>query len=181
MKKRNTSLFAILAIILFIHSSFINTDWILFKKINYSVLFPGNPSSDSSVKNTQIGDLTIINHLYETPENETDSNLVYGLSLTDYPPKYILQDSKPFIKGFFEGVVKGAVNGVKGKLIEEKDFTVKNYPGKELKIDYDNGTAIITMKIVLVKERVYMLQTIALPGQEVNTNATRFYNSFDFQ
>jgi hypothetical protein len=181
MKNRNIFLLTTLAAILIFNSSFSINEWVLFRKSNYSILFPGNPATDSSIKNTQIGDLTIINHIYETPENTADSNLVYGLSVTDYPPKFILQDSKPFIKGFFEGVVKGAVNGVAGKLIEEKDFAVKNYPGKELKIDYDNGTAIITMKILLVRERVYTLQTITLPGQEVNANATRFYSSFDFQ
>ena len=181
MKKRNVFHFTTLVIIVLFNASFTSDDWVMFKKGNYSILFPGNPATDSSIKNTQIGDLTIVNHIYETPENIPDSNLVYGLSLTDYPPKYILQDSKTFIKGFFDSVVKGAVNGVKGKLIEEKDFSLKNYPGKELKIDYDNGTAIITMKIMLVKERVYALQTIALPGQEVNANAARFFNSFDFQ
>ena len=180
MKKRFFTL-STLAFLLFATSAFTITEWAQFQKDNYKILFPQAPSTDSTIAGTKIGTLTVYTHMYESPENSADSNLVYGLSVTDYPAKYILSNDKAFLKGYFEGAVKGAVGNLKGKLISEKEITWKNYPGREIKIDYSDGAAIITMRIILVKERAFGLQTISYPGKENNANATKFYNSFDIQ
>jgi hypothetical protein len=180
MKKR-ISILVILSFVFLISSAFTITDWVQFQKDNYKILFPQTPSTDSTIAETKIGTLTVYTHMYESPENSGDSNLVYGLSVTDYPAKYILSDSKAFLKGYFEGAVKGAVGNLKGKLLSEKEIVWKNYPGRAIKIDYGNGTAVVTMKIILVKERAFGLQTISYPGKENNANATKFYDSFDIQ
>jgi hypothetical protein len=179
--KRRISILGTLIFIFLTGSAFIITEWVQFQKDNYKIFFPQSPSTDSTVAETKIGTITIYTHMYESPENSKDSNLVYGLSATDYPAKYVLPNDKAFLKGFFEGAVKGAVGNLKGKLLSEKDIIWKNYPGKEIKIDYGNGAAIVTMKIILVKERVFGLQTISFPGKENNANATKFYDSFDIQ
>ena len=172
---------SILAIIVLLTSSFINSDWVLFQKENYKILFPNNPSTDSTITQTKIGSVTIYTHMYESPESSNDSNLVYGMSVTDYPPKYILSTDKAFLNGFFDGAVKGAVENIKGKLLANKDITLNNYPGREIKVDYGDGTAIVTMKIILVNTRVFGLQTISFPGKENNSNASKFYNSFEIK
>ena len=180
MKKRTFTL-RILAIIILFSFAFASSDWVLFQKDNYKILFPGTPSTDSTVTETKIGTLIVYSHTYESPENSDDSNLIYELSVTDYPSTYVLSSDKAFLKGFFDGAVKGAATNLNGKLLSQKDIVVKNYPGREIKIDYDNGTAIVTMKIILVKRRAFALQTISFPGKEINGNAAKFNNSFDIQ
>ena len=170
-----------LSIIFLVSSAFMSGDWVVFQKDNYKILFPSMPSTDSTTTVTKIGNVTAYNHMYESPETVNDSNLVYGFSVTDYPQKYILSTEKAFLNGFFDGLVKGVVENINGKLITTKEIVLKNYPGREIKVDYGNGTAILTMRIILVKARVFGVQTISFPGKEINNNSSKFYNSFDIQ
>jgi hypothetical protein len=174
-------IFSPLVVLLLISSGFISEDWVVFKKDNYKIMFPNTPSSDSTVTETKIGRVTVYNHMFETPEVANDSNLVYGLAVTNYPAKFFLSTDTSFLNGFFDGAVKGAVINTSGKLLSEKKISFGNYPGREIKLDYSNGTAIISMKIILVKTKVFSLQTIAFPGKEMNSNASKFYNSFDVE
>ncbi|MEO6488773.1 MAG: hypothetical protein ABIO04_02440 [Ferruginibacter sp.] len=162
-------------------SSFITNEWVLLQKENYKILFPQAPSIDSTLTDSKIGKLFVYNYMYESPENTLDSNLVYGLSVTDYPEKYFSSTGQAFLKGFFDGMVNGAVKNISGKLLSEKEIIFKTYPGREIRIDYGEGAAIVNMKFILVQNKIFALQTISLTGKENNCNASKFYSSFDIQ
>ncbi len=157
-------------------------EWIKFENNNCKILFPGTPANDSTLTDTKVGKLTLYTHLFEVPENSKDSCLLYGLIETQYPAQFFdTTGNKSFMKGFFEGAVNGAVSNVAGRLISQKDISKNGYPGKEIKIDFQNGTAIITMNIFLAKTRLFAIQTISLPGKENNTGAVKFNNSFEIK
>jgi uncharacterized lipoprotein YehR (DUF1307 family) len=78
-------------------------------------------------------------------------------------------------------MINGAVKNINGKLLSEKETVFKTYPGREIKIDYGEGSAIVTMKMILVQNKIFALQTISFYGKENNSNATKFYSSFDIK
>jgi hypothetical protein len=180
MKKTSSNLICIAFVIVTL-LAFISNDWILIKKDNYHILFPGNPTKDSVNSETKIGKVTVFSFIYESPENTTDSNLLYGLTAMDYPPMFIKIDNPEFLRGFFDGLVNGGVKEVNGTFIEGKDISYKNNPGREIKVDHDKGTAIVTMRFYIVKDKVFSLQTIAFPGMDRNANSTKFFDSFEVE
>ena len=170
-----------LFLFLLLLASFETKDWVLFQKDNFKILFPTFPSIDSTFIESKLANLTVYTFMYESTESEDDSNLVYGLSVTDYPEKYFLSPEKSFLNGLFEGMIKGVVKNVNGVLLSEKEIDFKTYKGREIKIDCADGSAIATMKIILIKNRIFALQTISLVGKENNNNAIKFYSSFDLR
>lgn len=177
--KKTPAVCSSLLIIVLILSSFSNRDWIWFNKDDYKISFPGDPSTDSTVQETKLGPITVFTHSFESAEDVNDSNLVYIAVVTHYPPQFANTTDKAFIAGFFSGAVKSAVSSMPGKLISEKEIKLNDYPGREIKVDYGDGAAIVTMRIILVKDRVFGIQTIALPGKEDNSTALRYFDSFN--
>jgi hypothetical protein len=99
----------------------------------------------------------------------------------DYPPMFIKIDNPEFLRGFFDGLVNGGVKEVNGTFIEGKDIFYKSFPGREIKVDYDKGTAIVTMRFYIVKDKVFSLQTISFPGMDRNANSRKFFDSFEVE
>lgn len=110
--------------------------------------------------------------------NKKDENLVYMINVTDYPAEAIHSDKKDNLKTFFDGAVNGAVTNVGGKLISQKEVVFKGYPGREIKVDFQDGMAIITMRTILVKNRNYIIQTICETAKDGNKSMTKFFDSF---
>jgi hypothetical protein len=79
---------------------------------------------------------------------------------------------------FFRTSIDGAVKNVNGKLISEKVVALDGFPGREVKIDYGNGMAIIFLRMFLVNNKGYFVQTISQTGKEGNESAARFHKSF---
>ena len=70
------------------------------------------------------------------------------------------------------------VKNVSGKLLSESKIDLENYPGREFKIDFKDGLAIIKTRIYLVDTTVYFLQTITKTEKENNKLIDKFMNSF---
>lgn len=157
-------------------------DWILFENTTCKVFFPSSPKHDSTEVESAVGKLKLYTHMLEVAEAGNDSNLVYGLIETQYPPAALPDKyEKAYLKGFFDGAVSGAVKNINGKLISEKDITLKEIPGKEIKIDYGSGLAVVTIRFYLNKLRLHAVQTIAYIGKENNSTAKKFFDSFDIK
>ncbi len=155
----------------------VHSDWYLFETDSFSIEFPQKPEENTQSIPTTIGDLKIVMWASETKKGE-DDNLVYSLMLSDYPDSLINSDKVEQLDRFFRGSVDGAVGNIKGKLLSEKTIELSGFPGREAWIEYANGKAIIKMKLYLVHNRMYILQTITEPGKENNQNALRFHDSF---
>ena len=97
---------------------------------------------------------------------------------TDYPDSLVHSDFKDQLKSLFDNAVEGGVSNVKGKLIHQKDIEINGYPGREFSIDYNDGEAVMFIKTYLVKNRMYMLQTITNTGKYPNEDITKFMQSF---
>lgn len=153
------------------------TKWIEFKGDNFTIEFPGEPGDQSQTVESAVGKLKLKINMYEA-KTEDEENLVYGAISTEYPIEFMKNATKEFNDGIFRGAIDGAVKNVKGKLISEKEIEYKGYQGREFKTDYQDGLAVITMRVYLVKNKMYMLQTIALTKKDNNKSSERFFASF---
>ncbi|MBL0358735.1 MAG: hypothetical protein IPP72_18545 [Chitinophagaceae bacterium] len=154
-------------------------DWIEFTSHGFSASFPKKPEADSQMVNSPVGKLKFNSFMYDASEDSTDENLVYGVMTMIYPDSLTQQMKVPaFIKGLFDGAVKGGVNSVKGKLLSEKEIEFEGCPGREVKIDFHNGLAIIRMRMYMVKATMFTLQTITYTEKDENKQIERFMNSF---
>ena len=118
-------------------------------------------------------------HMYDASSSPKEDNLIYGCIETEYPDS-LIQASKDesYISGLFRGGIDGAVNNVQGKLLSESIISIQGYPGREIKVDFKDGLAIIRMRFYMVKNKMYILQTITLTGKDPNPSINQFFNSF---
>jgi hypothetical protein len=168
-----------LLIIVICTSFILPRDWIVLNKTDFSIEFPVMPVADTQTVNTALGDMVMYMYNYDaSASGREDDNFFYSLITSVYPGKEISSDNTPILEGFFRGSVDGAVTNVKGKLLSEKNIELNGYPGRDVKVDYGNGAATINLRMYLVKNKMYMLQTITKTNKDGNSAISRFLNSF---
>jgi len=159
--------------------SFINPDdWFLFETKNYRIYFPQKPTDQSQIINTAIGDLKLNIHMYQVPDSIKDENLIYGLIETEYPDSVINSDKKEILDNFFRNSIDGSINNVHGKLLTETKIQIDTFPGREIRVDFREGLAVIKMRFYLVKNKMYFLQTITDTKKDFNKSINKFMDSF---
>lgn len=157
----------------------VNDDWFLLETKNCKMYFPQKPTEQVQTLNTAAGDLKIDIYMYEVPDSVYDNNLVYCMIETDNPEGVISSDDKKSaVDAYFRGAVDGAVKNLNGKIITESAIELDGYPGREVKIDYQEGVAVIKMRFYLVKTKMFGLQTITETKNDANKSIDRFMDSF---
>lgn len=152
--------------------------WYAYNNNYCTLLFPEKPEESQQEIDSEIGKLTLDIVMYDASTNEKDKNKIYGLYRTTYPDSLINSNKKELHPTFFRGAIDGAVSNVKGTLISEKDYNMGEFPGKEIKINYEDGLAIINMRCILIHNSLYMLQVIYLTENDNNEACKKFLDSF---
>ncbi|TDW96723.1 hypothetical protein [Dinghuibacter silviterrae] len=150
----------------------------LLQTDHYSILFPQKPTPQDQTVDSKIGPLHIHMQIYDASNAVGDGNVAYSVAETQYPDTSISSDRTDKLDKFFEATVNGAVNNVKGKLLSVAPIQLNGYPGRFLRIDYQDGVAVITMRAFLVKSTLYMMQTIAYTKNDHNAASEAFMKSF---
>ncbi|MBK7689981.1 MAG: hypothetical protein IPK62_07935 [Bacteroidetes bacterium] len=160
-------------------SSFVTAEkWYLFEDKDCSILFPKKVETTSQQVASELGPLTLFITMYDASQAKNDDNLVYGLFTSVYPDSVIHSNNKIMLPGFYRGAIDGAVKNVKGTLLSESTITINDYEGREFRVNYSEGLAVIKMRCFLVKNVMYMLQTICLTEKENNVSSQKFFDSF---
>jgi len=158
-------------------------DWEIFQYEagKFRIEMPDLPTVSTQLLSSKIGDLEMHIFMHEG-EAGIDDNILYMLNYTDYPETVVNADNmdKAAMKTFFTNSINGAVNNMDGELKAEKEIEVLGKPGREVTIHYLNGEAIMRMQIILLKNRMFTLQTIALAANDDNEAQKRFFNSLEF-
>jgi hypothetical protein len=179
--KKLKSLVAVLSL-LFISFGFTTAcQWEIYEVADFKAKFPSKPTYESQVVNSAVGNLTMHIHTYQAVDSETEDNLVYGVISTEYPDSIIDSNNPELMSSMFRSAIDGAVESVKGKLLTEKNITLDKYQGREIKVDYDNGAAFIRMRLYIVKNKMYILQTITYSAKDNNASINEFLNSFQLK
>jgi hypothetical protein len=158
------------------HAAF--ADWKLFKTNEFHALYPHTPDYDSEIVKSDVGDLKLKMYMYDASKDSLDDNYVYGVISTEYPDSLINSAFKDKLANLFRNSIDGAVTNVKGKLLSEKEITLDGYPGREIRINYPEGSALIKMRLYLVRNKMFILQTISDMKKEENPSVVKFLDSF---
>ena len=159
-----------------------SNDWYQFDSNEYKILFPKLPSSTINQVSTEAGALQIQMYMYNASKDATDENLIYGISISEYPKDHITNHKEhDNFETFFKNSIYGMVNKVNGKLISETNISLDKYQGREIKIDFKNGLAIIKARFYLVNNTVYIIQTITKTENDNNKSIDKFMNSFELK
>jgi hypothetical protein len=181
MKQKLTHLITA-SLMLVLLMSFVNKDkWYLLESKDYGfkIEFPVEPKYMSQTINSVIGDIEMHIYLFDASESEDEDNMVYMVSHNEYPEFATDFSDDDSLDAFFRNAIDGAVSNVNGELISEEEIQLGKYPGREVKVDFQNGMAYIRMRIYLVENELYMLQTITLAEKDDNESISRFMDSFE--
>jgi len=152
-------------------------DWYLIESSEFSIEFPKKPEATNQNVHTEIGDLKTDMFVYETSK-DGDVNFLYGLATSEYPDSLINSGKTAMLPTFFRNAVDAFVKNVQGKLLSEKPIEINGFPGKEVKIYFQDSAAIIKMRLYLVRNKAYVMQTITETSEDNNADVMRFHNSF---
>src|SRR5512143_2204435 len=121
----------------------------------YNAMFPGTPKEVTQKMETEIGGIDATITSLETP------NAFYAIAFNDYPKDKIKNQTPDQL---LDNARKGAVDKVKGRLINEKKVAANGYPGRELQIEAP-GDLQISEHVYLVKTRLYQVLVVTPKGK----------------
>jgi hypothetical protein len=77
-------------------------------------------------------------------------------------------------EAYLQGLEKGTVQGVKGKLIDSSEISIGDHPGREVTFEGPGGV-IARVRMFLVNERVYRLTVLGQDKEAVKSDAAKAY------
>lgn len=180
MKKTKITSIAVVLLFALTCFSFVAEKWsnYEFKENKYTIQFPEKPTASTENVDSQLGVLVMNNQMVDYSEKDGAENLIYMSIYTEYPKEAVSSANKELIEPFFEGAINGVIQNTNGKLVWKKDVEIDGYPGKEIKVSISDNAAFIRMRMYLVDNVTYILQTISLSGNDDNKSITKFMDSF---
>lgn len=136
----------------------------------FSVDFPGTPKQVKDPRQTKFGkveaQLVILS---------VSNKVFYGVAYLDYPASVLKAHGADEL---LDDAIDSAVKGVKGARIESKENVTQNgSPGRQLVLTAP-GNLQLTMKMFLVKNRLYQVIASVGKGEEKIADPKRFLDSF---
>lgn len=175
--------FSIVAALVFspIFSPILPTEWQVFKQLdgNFSILSPGKLEEKIDQFSTKIGPIEGHTHFFYD-KNEAADNTFYLVKWWDFPVNSMHSDSTELLADFWKTTLEGEAENLGGKLAWQNDapgFDGK-WPGQIARIDYRKGRATAKIRWLLVKNRLFTLQTLCPANHALNASTDRFFDSF---
>ena len=132
--------------------------------------------------NADSSDTKFVSHIYTWDLSKySGNNIMYAVTYVDYPMMELVNNSDT---GTINTILKTSVTGMISRLnannIKETNMMIQGHVAKDFKfnaINYElNGSA--TYRIVMVKNRLYLLQVWSNEGKNDNPATERFLKSF---
>lgn len=173
MKK---SFFLIVAFLV-VTNSVLAQEWIKYKSddLAFIAMYPDTPERTVQKIPTAVGELDMYMIMYAPTSG--DDNAVYSIIRSDYPEDQFKEATDETNNTVLNGAVNGAVENVKGTLIHDKKITLNGFPGRDIKIQIEQG--YIYMNAYLVDNLMYITQVICEIDKDGNKSIKRFMDSFD--
>ncbi len=144
--------------------------------LGFVVDFPKAPDTLIQAVNTAAGILTMQMFQVDCSADDSTNNIFYAVNYSQYPDTFNYGALN--LDTFYRKSILGMLANLQSELIEEKEIVFNGYEGRELRIDFQAGLAIITEKIVLIENRYYLLMVITETEKDFNPAIRRFIDSF---
>jgi hypothetical protein len=133
----------------------------------FKIWFPATPTESSQVTETDLGEITLYNFIYETEV------VTYMVSYCDYPAESI-KDSD--ITGLLNNAKDGFIGALGLTVKEEGTVSIQSYQG--IWFDASGDTYYCVMRDYMVNNRLYQIG-ILKTEQIRETEKQKFLNSFE--
>ena len=144
---------------------------------NFIVTAPGTFQKKELEKDTKIGKLVSHTYWYWDKAPDADNHLYY-VTYTDYPPGTIHSDSTALLADFWQATVDEAYHSLGGDVVYSGSLPFGEYPGMAWRFLYNHDKVSTRARAMLVKNRLYIVQTICTAEHAMNTSSDRFLDSF---
>lgn len=151
----------------------------------FRLMVPGKMKLKSDTTFTDIGKMRyhVFYHehfLEEGSGNNKDpeSNLLFLLSIYEYPAFTVHSDSTEVLDNFFKATIDGAAESVQGELIYSNDIQMGSYPGKMWRVNYNGGKDVIRTRAFLVENKLYLISVVSNKAFSINAANDRYFGSF---
>lgn len=174
------SVSCLLSVWLLLLSSFIYAQdtWILNRATDRSCewLAPGKMKDGMKRIPTVMGEIPQITWVFQ-PEKD-DPNYLYMVSWIDYPIGTFSLDSIHLIHQLFDVSANTLVNDLKGELVygSVQDYD-PNRPTYLFRASFRDGNQVVKGKMLLDKDRFYMMQVYTFKDKSLNHGIDRFLQS----
>jgi hypothetical protein len=181
MKKITRSVFFIL-FLLGVCAFTKSYEWYLYESttFKFKAEYPGKPTEKVKVLNTEQGELNLNMFEYVSKKTETEPVLVYIISHIEYPVSNIHTNDKEQLKQFYKTEADKLVTKMQGKLMKETIINLDGFEGAEYRIEIKDGLEFIKLRLYLINNKLYMVETVTETKNETNKSINRFMNSFKF-
>ena len=159
--------------------AFTTAEWYRFesKPFGFKIEFPVKPVEKTKPLSTASGEVTLNMFEYDASKDTLDLNQVYMASYVEYAAD-IDGDNKEQQKQLCRKAVDNVVARLKGQLIKESIITIDGFEGVEARIEYKNNTEVLKMRMYLVHNKMYMLETATKMAKDNNKHIAKFMDSF---
>ncbi len=143
---------------------------------SFEVMSPGEMKNGEKSILTDIGSLQPVTWLHQG--NAEDSNYLYLISYIDYAEGTFHQDSTEMINSLLDVSVETQVKTLSGDLVYQSEAPFGLHPGVVFRVSYNNNKAVVKGKMILIRDRLYILQVYTLSERSLNPDMDKFLDSF---
>ena len=147
----------------------------------YSVDMPGEPKYEHQRQSVDDLEYDLHNYLY-TDVSAMGENLVYGASLMVYhTDEDLWGKSAESLKETYDESQRSTARLISGEVLEQTDMEILGYPGRQFKMIAMGGVMQITAQMVMIGNRMILLQTIYQPGKVSTEEEMQYFQSLKLQ
>ncbi|MGH2667497.1 hypothetical protein [Flavobacterium sp.] len=158
----------------------INSNWYSFesKSFGFKIEFPQKPTLSSDNAQTELGVLKIKTIVYDAEASKSqDDNLTYLVNYIEYPASKVNSNNKQQLQSIYENTIKTTVQNTSGKLIKTQVAFINGYEGRNIIVDMQDKVQL-NMRVVLVNNKMYLMQVFTKSNKSLNESLKRFMKSF---
>jgi len=169
--------FALFLVILSVNISYSQTDLqFIDESAGFKINAPGNFLEKYKQVDTELGELELFTYLYHDTSSVAH-NFLYLINYFDYPESALHHDSTDIVLQLFEESTEQMIDDVAGTLSYE---TMEDglYPSYINRYHYDNGYKIVKSRMVVYRNRFYIVQVYTTKPYTLNSKMNAFLDSF---
>src|SRR5919199_207647 len=140
------------------------------KQGGFSLLMPGTPTQEKKTTKTEFGSFPI-NIFSVVREKEAG----YSVGYLDFPQNIPLNSSNT--NQYLSAIAAGFAQGAGGKLVSQRNITLGNLPGREIRLQFEQGV-IGKGRLYLSNKRLYVVMVVTDKEKSLTKSIQGYLNSF---
>jgi hypothetical protein len=145
--------------------------------LGFTIDFPKEPNHSKHLVNTELGKLWMNMYQIDCSDDEKSDNVYYAVNYTEFADTFDYENLN--LDDFYRNSINGMIGNLHANLLQETIIDFKGYQCREIRVDFREGLAVITAKLILVRNKYYMIMVITDTKKDFNKQIGRFLNSFD--